>query len=203
VFLAIEKKYLNNSHAYIKEENFDKSIRFHFYGDREALIFSSDELCAYASTDLQYQFLQFIKRDNKQGSNFSDGNVHCNIPLNILVLNLALKFAKELANLHNMYMPSKILLKNAHILCGTCPDLHAVFKLIKQLPMPCINKHGIRKIRRNVPNIMSSMPQNLNIKSLIRCYEQCPYCFSARMQPISFKSAPSVLLFEINSINKS
>ena len=33
-------------------------------------------------------------------------------------------------------------------------------------------------------------------------HERCPECFSAMMQPISFMSAPSVLIFEINSRNK-
>ena len=32
-------------------------------------------------------------------------------------------------------------------------------------------------------------------------HEKCPECFSAMMQPISFKSAPNVLIFEINSRN--
>ena len=32
-------------------------------------------------------------------------------------------------------------------------------------------------------------------------HERCPECFSAMMQPISFKSAPNVLIFEINSRN--
>ena len=32
-------------------------------------------------------------------------------------------------------------------------------------------------------------------------HEKCPQCFSATMQPISFKSAPNVLIFEINSRN--
>jgi len=45
---------------------------------------------------------------------------------------LTLKFAKEVANLHDMYMPSRILQKDALILlenhkCETCPDLLAVF----------------------------------------------------------------------------
>ena len=58
------------------------------------------------------------------------------MPLNVLVPKLTLKSAKEVANLHDMYMPSKILLKNAQILlekhkCETCPDLHAVFKPYK------------------------------------------------------------------------
>jgi hypothetical protein len=32
-------------------------------------------------------------------------------------------------------------------------------------------------------------------------HERCPECFSAMMQPISFKSAPNILIFEINSRN--
>ena len=32
-------------------------------------------------------------------------------------------------------------------------------------------------------------------------HERCPECFSAMMQPISFGSAPNVLIFEINSRN--
>jgi hypothetical protein len=56
------------------------------------------------------------------------------VPLNILAPKLTLKAAKDVANLHDMYMPSKILLKDGQILlenhkCETCPDLLAVFKL--------------------------------------------------------------------------
>ena len=56
------------------------------------------------------------------------------MPLDILAPKLALKTAKELVNLHNMYMPSKILLKDAHTLlknhkCETCKDFLAVFRL--------------------------------------------------------------------------
>jgi hypothetical protein len=55
------------------------------------------------------------------------------VPLNILAPKLTLKAAKELANLHDIYMPSKILLKNTQILfenhkCETCEDLLAIFK---------------------------------------------------------------------------
>jgi hypothetical protein len=32
-------------------------------------------------------------------------------------------------------------------------------------------------------------------------HERCPQCFSTMMQPISFKSVPGVLVFEINSRN--
>ena len=103
------------------------------------MIFSSDELRPYTSDDIhgqQYQFLQCIKKNNKQTLDPNDGNVLCNMPLNVLVPKLTLKSAKELANLHDMYMPSKILLKNAHILlenhkCETCPDILAIFKPYK------------------------------------------------------------------------
>jgi hypothetical protein len=63
-------------------------------------------------------------------------DVYCRVPLNILAQKLTLKFAKELANLHDMYMPSRILQTDTLILlenhkCGTCPDLLAVFKPYK------------------------------------------------------------------------
>jgi hypothetical protein len=32
-------------------------------------------------------------------------------------------------------------------------------------------------------------------------HERCPQCFSAMMQPVSFKTVPSVLVFEINTRN--
>ena len=131
-------KYRKNSHIHVKEDP-EKSTRFYFYGGGKALIFSSEELHPYASADLheqQYQFLRCIKKDNKQILDLDDGNVLCSVPLNVLVPKLTLKSAKEVANLHDMYMPSKILPKKAQILlekhkCETCPDLHAVFKPYK------------------------------------------------------------------------
>ena len=131
-------KYRKISHTHVKEDP-EKSTRFYFYGGGKALIFSSEELHPYASADLheqQYQFLRCIKKDNKQILDLDNGNVLCSVPLNALVPKLTLKSAKEVANLHDMYMPSKILLKNAQILlekhkCETCPDLHAVFKPYK------------------------------------------------------------------------
>ena len=58
------------------------------------------------------------------------------MPLNILAPKLTWKAAKELANLHDMHMPSKILLKNAQILleghkCETCEDVLAIFRPYK------------------------------------------------------------------------
>ena len=129
----------NNSHSFIREDDSEKLTRFHFHGGGKALLFSSNELLPYTSADLhheQYQFLQCIKKDNKQKLDPNDGNVFCSVPLNVLAPKLTLKSAKELANLHDMYMPSKILLKIALILlenhkCETCPDLLAVFKAYK------------------------------------------------------------------------
>jgi len=133
--LKFFSNYKNNSHTHIGEDNSQKSTTFQFYGGGKSLIFSSDELRPYTSDDMhgqQYQFLQCIKKDNKQTLDPNDGNVLWNMPLHVLVPKLTLKSAKELANLHDMYMPSKILLKNAHILlenhkCETCPDPLAIF----------------------------------------------------------------------------
>jgi len=137
----IEEYGYKSSHAHIKDESSDISTRNEVYGGGISLvIFSSDELRRYASDDLreqQYQYIRCIKRDNRQGSDLDEVNdVHCSVPLDILVPKLTLKFAKELANLHDMYMPSKILQKDALISlenhkCETCPDLLAVFKPYK------------------------------------------------------------------------
>jgi hypothetical protein len=129
------KIFSNGSHGYRRKE-ISKPNRSEFYGGGKALIFSSDELHPYASADLnkqQYQFLQCVKKDVMQSLNLNEGDVLCNMPLNILVPKLTLKFMKEVANLHDMYMLSKILQKNAQILlenhkCETCPDLLTVFK---------------------------------------------------------------------------
>ena len=81
----------------------------------------------------QYQFIQCVNKDDKQTTELNDGDVLCSVSLNILAPKLTLKTAKELANLHDMYMPLKILLKNAQILpeshkCKTCPNKLSVFK---------------------------------------------------------------------------
>src|SRR6202167_4718954 len=129
-------KYKKDSHTYIKKE-LGKSTRYQFLGGGKALLFSSDELLAYASTDLleqQYQFLRCVKK-NQKNLVLNDGDLLCSVPLNILAPKLTLKTAKELVNLHDMYMPSKILLKDAQTLlenhkCETCEDLLAVFRVL-------------------------------------------------------------------------
>jgi len=129
----------NRSRVHIRAEPSEKSTRFHVCGGGKALIFSFDELFPYVSTDLheqQYQFLQCVKENDKQNMIFNDSDLLCNVPLNVLAPKLTLKAAKALANLHDMYMPSKIQLKNAQILlenhkCETCPDLLAVFQPYK------------------------------------------------------------------------
>jgi hypothetical protein len=100
----------NDSHTHIVEHA-EKSARYQFYGGGNALLFSSDELLPYASTDLhepQYQLLQCVTKKQKQSLVLHDGEVLCNVPLNILAPKLTLKIAKELANLHDVYMPSKL-----------------------------------------------------------------------------------------------
>ena len=59
-----------------------------------------------------------VKKDNKQNNVLNDGEIFCCVPLDILALKLTLVTAKKLVVLHNMHMPSKILLKNAQILLG-------------------------------------------------------------------------------------
>jgi hypothetical protein len=46
-------------------------------------------------------------------------------------------------------------------------------------------------------------PESTSYSHRVRSLEDeaCPQCFSGTMQPISFKSAPNVLVFEINSRN--
>ena len=83
----------------------------------------------------QYQFLHCVQKSQKQNLALDDG-VLCSVPLNILAPKLTLKAAKELANLHDMYMPSKIPLQDAQILlqdhkCETCKDLLAAFRPYK------------------------------------------------------------------------
>jgi hypothetical protein len=132
-------KYKISTCTCIIEEQTEKSSTYQFHGGGKALLFSFDELFPYASTDLheqQYQFLQGVKKKQKQSLVLNDGDVLCNVPLNILALKLTLKTAKELANLHDMYMPSKILLKNAQILlenhkCETCEELLTLFRPYK------------------------------------------------------------------------
>ena len=100
-------KYRNYSHAPIKEEYTEKSTRCQFHGGGKALLFSSDELIPYSSTDLheqKYQYLHGVKKIQKESLVLNDGDVLCNVPLNILAPKLTLKAAKEL----DMYMPSKL-----------------------------------------------------------------------------------------------
>jgi hypothetical protein len=122
------------------EDSSTVQIRFNFYGGGKPLIFSSDELLPYASTDLheqQYQFLRCVKKDDKENPILDDNDdILCNVPIDVLAPKLTLKCVKELAALHNMYMPSKILLKNAQILlqdhkCHMCGDFLAVFRPYK------------------------------------------------------------------------
>jgi len=76
------------------------------------------------------------QKNQKQSLVLNDGDLLCSVPLNIFALKLTLKTAKELVSLHDMYMPSKILLKDVQTLlndhkCETCEDLLAVFRPYK------------------------------------------------------------------------
>src|ERR1700692_989282 len=136
-YLKLFSKSKNESYTHIKKDA-EKSTRYHFHGGGKALLFSSDELLLYASTALheqQYQFLRCVTEKQKQSLVLHDGKVLCNVPLNILTPKLTLKTAKELANLHDVYVPSRILLKNVQILLQDhkceCYEFLSVFKPYK------------------------------------------------------------------------
>ena len=58
--LKLFSDYKCNPNTQVKEENINKSKRSHICGGGKALIFASDELLPYASTDLHHQQYQFI-----------------------------------------------------------------------------------------------------------------------------------------------
>jgi hypothetical protein len=86
-----------------KQTNFDPQIRencsnnlndFDFYGGGQALIFSTDELLPYASTDLselQYKFLRCVKIDNKESPVLANDGILCKIPLDVLAPKVTIK----------------------------------------------------------------------------------------------------------------
>jgi hypothetical protein len=114
--------------------------KFEYYGGGPSLIFSQDELLPYASTDLsekQYKFLQCVKTEDKQ-THISESAIFCAVPLSVISHKLTMKCIKNIASLHNMYMPSKIAVKNAQILlqdhiCHHCGDFTCVFEPYKVL----------------------------------------------------------------------
>ena len=111
--------YQHHSNAQISEEHSNISKRLPFYGGGKALIFSSDELLPYTSANLcdqQYQFVQCIKINDTQNPVLKNDVILCKVPLNVLAPKLTLKSVKNIFILHDMFMPSKILLKNAQIL---------------------------------------------------------------------------------------
>ena len=135
--LKFISKFKYDFYPHIKEQA-EKSTSYQFYGVGKALLFSSDELLPYASTNLheqQYLFLQCVTKKQKQSLVLHDGEVLCNVPLNVLAPKLTLKIAKELAKLHDVYMPSKTLLKNVQTLLQDhkcqCDEFLSVFKPYK------------------------------------------------------------------------
>ena len=58
-------KYRSNFYTHIKEELTEKSTGYQYFGGGKALLFSSDELLPYASTDLLEQHYQFVRVSKK------------------------------------------------------------------------------------------------------------------------------------------
>ena len=113
---------------------------YKYYGGGPSLVFSSDELLPYASTDLnekQYRFVQCVKVEEKQAYISEDKTtVLCAVPVNIFAPKLTMKCIKYLATLHQIFIPSKILVKNAQMLlqdhkCNKCEDYISCLNLIK------------------------------------------------------------------------
>ena len=124
-----------NFNVQIRENHSSRLNEFEFYGGGQALIFSMDELLPYALTDLsepQYKFIQCVKIYDNQSPVLADDEILCKIPLNALAPKFTIKYAKEISMLHNMFMPSKIQLKNAQTLLKEhkfqCGDFVSIFK---------------------------------------------------------------------------
>ena len=95
------------------------------------LMIFSHMLCLTSMSSI-ISFFQCVKKSQKQNLPFDDNCVLCNVPLNTLAPKLILKAANELANLHSIYMPPKILLQNHK--CETSEDSLAAFKPYKVAP---------------------------------------------------------------------
>ena len=113
---------------------------YEYYDGGPSLVFSSDELLPYASTDLHekhYRFLQCVKTEDKQ-THFPDNEstVLCVVPLSILAPKLTMTCIKDLAVLNQIFVPSKTLVKNAQMLlqnhkCQKCDKYISLFEPYK------------------------------------------------------------------------
>ena len=155
-----------NFNVQIRENHSSRLTEFELYGG-QALIFSMDELLPYALTDLsepQYKFIQCVKICDNQNPVLADDEILCKIPLNALAPKFTIKYAKEILMLHDMFMPSKIQLKNAQTLLKEhkcqCGDFVSIFK-----PHVVVSNSQYQKswYQKNVPSIIC----NLNIKHVI------------------------------------
>jgi len=124
----------------VVDESLKMPSTYKFYGGGPSLVFSSDELLPYATTDLhekQYKFLQCVKTEDKQ-THISDDEtvILCAVPLSILAPKLTMKCMKDLATLHQIYISSKTSAKNAQMLlqnhqCHKCDSYICLFKPYK------------------------------------------------------------------------
>ena len=74
------------------------NVYFYFYGGGQALIFSTDEIFPYASTDLselQYKFIQCVKIDTKHSPILAADEILCKQPLDVLAPKVTIKCAKK------------------------------------------------------------------------------------------------------------
>jgi len=122
------------------DESLEMPRIYKYYGGGPSLVFSSDELLPYAYTDLdekQYKFVRCVKVEGKQAYVSEDKNtVLCAMPVNILAPKLTMRYIKDLATLHQIFIPSKTLVKNAQMLlqnhkCNKCDNYISLFEPYK------------------------------------------------------------------------
>jgi hypothetical protein len=115
-------------------------IKYEFHGGGPSLVFSLDELSPYASINLnemQYKFVKCVKTTDKHTYNSEvESAVLCTVPLNILAPKLTMKCIKDLASLHQIFIPARTLVKDAQMLlqehkCDKCDDFICLFKPYK------------------------------------------------------------------------
>src|ERR1700676_1226898 len=103
ILIHISKKNLLRTHPDINFLVVEKLSYFHWMN------FSHMHLLTWMSNSISFSTVS--KKIKKQSLVFTDGKVLCSVPLNVLAPKMTSKSAKELANLHDMYMPSKVLVK--------------------------------------------------------------------------------------------
>jgi len=115
-------------------------IKYQFYGGGPSLVFASDELLPYTSSNLdemQYKFVRCVKTEDKHTLISEVKNtVLCDVPLRVLAPKLTVKCIKEIVSLHQMFMLARISVRDAQMLlqehkCEKCDEFVCLFEPYK------------------------------------------------------------------------